>query len=96
MRAEDLRGMELLNEDPEYGFRHFGTTRLLIMGTMPLSRLHKDLVHRLGEDGAAKMCLRYGYEAGLAIATGLASMYQWNGSRPAASCAACRVWPKKN
>jgi two-component system response regulator HydG len=78
MRAEDIRGLELLGEDPEHGFPLFGTTRLIVMGMVPLSRLHKDMVHRLGEEGAAKLCLRYGYEAGLAIATNLAALYQWD------------------
>lgn len=78
MRADDLRGLELLGQDPKHGFPLFGTTRLVIMGMVPMARLHKDMVHRMGEDGAAKMCLRYGYEAGLGIATNLAGLYQWD------------------
>lgn len=78
MRADDLRGLEMLGQDPKHGFPLFGTARLIIMGMVPLARLHKDMVHRLGEEGAAKMCLRYGYEAGLAIATNLAALYQWD------------------
>lgn len=78
MRADDLRGLELLGQDPTHGFPLFGTTRLVIMGMVPMARLHKDMVHRMGEDGAAKMCLRYGYEAGLGIATNLAGLYQWD------------------
>ncbi len=78
MRAEDLRSGELLSRDPEHGFPLFGTTRLMVMGMVPLARLHNDLVHSLGEDGAAKMCLRYGYEAGLGTATNLAEFYEWD------------------
>jgi two-component system response regulator HydG len=78
MRADDLRAMEMLEHDPEHGFPLFGTSRLMIMGMVPLARLHKDMVLRMGEEGAAKMCLRYGYEAGLGIATSMASMYQWD------------------
>jgi two-component system response regulator HydG len=78
MRAEDLRAIETLGHDPEQGFPLFGSTRLIIMGMEPMARLHKDMIHRMGEDSAAKMCLRYGYEAGLGIATSLAGMYQWD------------------
>jgi len=78
MRAEDLRGLELLGEDPKHGFPLFGNARLMIMGMVPLARLHQDTVRRLGEEGAAKICLRYGYEAGLGMATNLAGLYQWD------------------
>ncbi len=81
MRAEDLRGLELISLDPETGFPVFGTARLMIVGLAPLARLHKDLIHRLGEESAAKVFLRYGYEAGLGIATNLATLYQWDDER---------------
>jgi two-component system response regulator HydG len=78
MRADDLRALEMLERDPDHGFPLFGSTRLIIMGMMSMARLHKDMVHRMGAEGAAKMCLRYGYESGLGMATSIASMYQWD------------------
>jgi DNA-binding NtrC family response regulator len=81
VRAEDLRGLELIGQDPETGFPLFGSARLMIMGMTPLSRLHKDLSRRLGRDGATKVFLRYGYEAGLGMATNLGGLYQWESPR---------------
>ncbi len=78
MRADDLRGGELLGTDPEYGFPLFGSARLMKVGMVSMGRLHKDLVRRTGEDGAAKICMRYGYETGLGIATNLSELYEWD------------------
>jgi DNA-binding NtrC family response regulator/predicted hydrocarbon binding protein len=78
MRADDLRLIELLDQDPEHGFPLFGTTRIMVMGMAPLQRLHKGMTRLMGQESASKMRLRTGYEAGLNLATHLASYYQWD------------------
>jgi transcriptional regulator with PAS, ATPase and Fis domain len=78
MRAEDLRAIEMLGQDPEKGFPLFGSVRILMMGLQPLGRLAHDLWHRLGEEGAPRVFMRLGYEAGLGSATNLSQMYDWD------------------
>ncbi len=78
MRAEDLRAIEMVGLDPEKGFPLFGSVRILMMGLQPLGRLAHDLWHRLGEEGAPKVFMRLGYEAGLGSATTLGQMYDWD------------------
>jgi DNA-binding NtrC family response regulator/predicted hydrocarbon binding protein len=78
MRAEDLRALEVLGQDPEKGFPLFGSARLMIMGWTAVGRLQRDLHELLGEEMAAKVSLRLGYEMGLASATNLAEIYDWD------------------
>jgi DNA-binding NtrC family response regulator len=77
MRAADLRGLELITQDPQNKLPLFGSARLLLMGVAPLTRLGQDLMERLGTATAGAVLFRFGYEAGLGMATSLADMYPW-------------------
>jgi two-component system, NtrC family, response regulator HydG len=77
MRAADLRGLELITQDPQNKLPLFGSARLLLVGVPPLTRLGQDLMERLGPVTADAVLFRFGYEAGLGMATSLADMYPW-------------------
>jgi len=78
MRAEDLRPEELIRTEPVNGLPFFGSARLVVTGAGPfLSRLGTDLMDRLGEPTLQAIFFRFGYEAGLGMATSLSEIYQW-------------------
>ncbi|CAO0819607.1 hypothetical protein DFAR_1030009 [Desulfarculales bacterium] len=76
MQAADLRGLEFINQAPQNKLSLFGSVRLLMIGVAPLSRLGQDFLERLGPVTTKAVLFRFGYEAGLGIATTLANMYQ--------------------
>ncbi len=77
MRAADLRGLELITQDPQNKLPLFGSARLFLVGVPPLTRLGQDIMERLGPATAGAVLFRFGYEAGLGMATSLADMYPW-------------------
>lgn len=81
MRAADLRGLELITQDPQNKLPLFGSVRLLMLGVASLGRLGQDLLERLGPVTTGALLFRFGYEAGLGMATSLADMYPWENDR---------------
>ncbi len=77
MRAEDLRVLELIQQDPGTGFPLLGSARFIMVGMAPLGRLRRDLRDLLGDEGSRKLMMRFGYEAGLGLATILSELYDW-------------------
>ncbi len=78
MRAKDLQISELVSQDPASGFPLLGSYRRIALGLSSLGRLHADLHKALGPEQAATVSIRYGYEAGLALATVASEMYRFD------------------
>jgi len=77
MRVEDVRASEICTRQGEWGFPLFASSRNMLMGTRSLSLIQDDLVHALGSEKAAKILARHGYEAGMATATAMEGLYDW-------------------
>ncbi len=78
MRAEDLERLELISIDTLTGFPFFGPSRVMMFGISSLAKLQKDLIHSIGWEKTRSIFLRYGYETGLAWATALAELYDFD------------------
>ena len=77
MRAEDLRTEEVFRTGP-HGFPMFGTQRVLITGVATLQRFGRDLQAIMGRKNSAIVMTRLGYDTGLAGATALADLYEFD------------------
>ncbi|MBN1960839.1 MAG: XylR N-terminal domain-containing protein [Deltaproteobacteria bacterium] len=77
MQASDLRGTEILDIDPNYGFPLFNSFRLAIFGLPFLEVLMSDLKEALGGAHASRILSRLGYRSGVVVATALRNLYNW-------------------
>ena len=81
MRAEDLRGLELISQDAKTGFPIIGSYRMLTLGLSGLARLHQDLIDCLGWEKMQVLLKRFGYENGLSHASVIAELYDFDDTR---------------
>ena len=63
MRADDLKSMEMIGQDPKSGFPILGHYRIMAMGLSGLGRLFKDLSQSLGAGKMNVLLSRFGYDA---------------------------------
>ena len=77
MRAEDLQRSELLTIDERTGFPMLGPYRLIIAGMAGFASLRNDLIKSIGMDNMFIIMSRYGYSVGIAWASAVAEMYDF-------------------
>jgi DNA-binding NtrC family response regulator/predicted hydrocarbon binding protein len=78
MRANDLKSMEMIGQDPKTGFPILGHYRIMAVGISGLGRLIKDLNQSLGADKMDVLLTRFGYDGGLAQAAVISDLYRFD------------------
>ena len=78
MRAIDLDLGELLHADPAGGILRFGSERVLLLDTVALGLLRRELIETLGAAGARAVLTRFGYAHGWRTADNLKGAFPWD------------------
>lgn len=78
MRADELRGLEMLAQEEATGFPLLGSYRMMAVGLSGLGRLNQDLIQCLGWDQVRVLLNRFGYDSGLSHASVIAELYEFD------------------
>ena len=78
MRAADLDLKELLDVDPERAIVRFAGQRVLILDTIAMGILRKELLESLGQTAARALLTRFGYAYGWRAAETLGTELPWD------------------
>ncbi len=78
MRASDLRREEMVGVDTGKGFPLFGSYRIIKMGLEPFGVFIDNLRQILGNEEAAMILTRFGYETGMGMAMYISEMYDFD------------------
>src|SRR5204863_417939 len=81
MRAADLDLKELLDVDPERAIVRFAGQRVLILDTIAMGILRKELLESLGQTAARALLTRFGYAYGWRAAEALKKVEEQLGQR---------------
>ena len=78
MRAADLDLRELLSFEPKGGVIRFGSERVLLMDTVALGLLRRELIQTMGLTAARALLTRYGYAHGWRTADTMRASFPWD------------------
>jgi two-component system, NtrC family, response regulator HydG len=78
MRAADLNLGELLQYEPNGGVIRFGSQRVLLLDSVALGILRRELIETLGVSAARGLLTRFGYAHGWRTAESLRSAFPWD------------------
>ncbi len=81
MRARDLDLRELLEFHPKGGILRFASDRALLLNTVALGLLRRELVDTLGIAGARAVLTRFGFAHGWRTAETLKGAFDWDSAR---------------
>lgn len=78
MRGSDIRLMEILTKDLATGLPLFSSHRIILLSVASMSRLRKDLIRSIGRERMAILFSRFAYETGLASASAVGELYDFD------------------